>query len=79
MKVALFGYGKMGKEIERQLLDLGHQVPLIVTAQNALQVANYPEQLKNCDRPKSQSFNNGFPLESKDNKILVFINKIQYS
>ena len=49
MKVALFGYGKMGKEIERQLLDLGHQVPLIVTAQNALQVANYPEQLKNCD------------------------------
>ncbi len=34
MKVALIGYGKMGKEIERVLLERGHSVVLIVDIQN---------------------------------------------
>jgi 4-hydroxy-tetrahydrodipicolinate reductase len=35
MKAALIGYGKMGREIERILLERGHTVPLIVDIDNA--------------------------------------------
>lgn len=35
MKVALIGYGKMGHEIERILLERGHSVPLIIDIDNA--------------------------------------------
>jgi 4-hydroxy-tetrahydrodipicolinate reductase len=47
MKAALIGYGKMGREIERILLERGHTVPLIVDIDNAgdLNAAN----LKNVD------------------------------
>lgn len=35
MKVALIGYGKMGHEIERILLERGHSVPLIIDMHNS--------------------------------------------
>ncbi len=35
MKIALIGYGKMGREIERILLERGHSVPLIIDIENA--------------------------------------------
>jgi len=35
MKVAILGYGKMGKEIEKILLERNHQVVLKVTSENA--------------------------------------------
>lgn len=35
MKIALIGYGKMGKEIERILIARGHTVPLIIDIGNA--------------------------------------------
>src|ERR1700743_1672020 len=34
MKIALFGYGKMGKEIEAIALDKGHEIVLIVDTSN---------------------------------------------
>lgn len=35
MKAAIIGYGKMGREIERILLERGHSVALIIDAENA--------------------------------------------
>ncbi len=35
MRVAIVGYGKMGREIEKILLDRGHTIPLIVDQDNA--------------------------------------------
>lgn len=35
MKIALIGYGKMGKEIERILLSRGHSIPLIIDVNNS--------------------------------------------
>ena len=35
MKIALIGYGKMGREIERILLERGHSIPLIIDIDNA--------------------------------------------
>ena len=34
MKAAIIGYGKMGREIERILLDRGHTIPLIIDTHN---------------------------------------------
>ncbi|MFR9651740.1 MAG: 4-hydroxy-tetrahydrodipicolinate reductase, partial [Rikenellaceae bacterium] len=34
MKVAVIGYGKMGREIEKILLDRGHSVPLVIDIDN---------------------------------------------
>lgn len=34
MKIAIIGYGKMGKAIERIALDYGHDVPLKISSQN---------------------------------------------
>lgn len=45
MKVALVGYGKMGKEIEKILPSRGHEVVLKSNRENPL----LPEQLKNVD------------------------------
>lgn len=46
MKIALIGYGKMGKEIEKIALDNGHQIGLKVTSKNA----DYSsDELKSCD------------------------------
>ncbi len=47
MKVALIGYGKMGKEIERILLDKGHSVPLIIDIDNRQNLN--PENLRGVD------------------------------
>ena len=38
MKVALIGYGKMGKEIEKFLLERGHQIALIIDKENSYQL-----------------------------------------
>ena len=35
MKAAIIGYGKMGREIEKILLERGHQIGLIIDQQNA--------------------------------------------
>ncbi|MFW6245911.1 MAG: 4-hydroxy-tetrahydrodipicolinate reductase [Tangfeifania sp.] len=47
MKLALIGYGKMGKEIEKIALDRGHKIELIIDVgnQNDLTIEN----LKKCD------------------------------
>ncbi|VAW23643.1 4-hydroxy-tetrahydrodipicolinate reductase [hydrothermal vent metagenome] len=47
MKLALIGYGKMGREIEKIALARGHQIPLIIDINNPeeLTVGN----LKRCD------------------------------
>lgn len=47
MNIALIGYGKMGKEIEKIAISRGHQVKLIIDVdnQNDLTVEN----LQNCD------------------------------
>ena len=34
MKIALIGYGKMGKEIEKIALDRGHKISLIIAKTN---------------------------------------------
>lgn len=47
MKIGLFGYGKMGKEIESIALQSGHQVPLKITSQNRLEIIEF--DLKQCD------------------------------
>ena len=38
MKAAIIGYGKMGREIEKILLERGHQVALVIDAENAAQL-----------------------------------------
>lgn len=45
MKIALIGYGKMGKEIEQIALDKGHDIVLRITSKDKLAV----EDLKKCD------------------------------
>ncbi|MCD8186786.1 MAG: 4-hydroxy-tetrahydrodipicolinate reductase [Rikenellaceae bacterium] len=47
MKVALIGYGKMGREIERILLQRGHAIPLIIDIGNAAKLT--AENLKQVD------------------------------
>lgn len=47
MKAALIGYGKMGREIERLLLERGHSVPLIIDIDNANDLNT--ENLKGID------------------------------
>lgn len=47
MKIALFGYGKMGKLIEQVALQRGHQVPLIITQHNRENIT--VEDLQNID------------------------------
>lgn len=47
MKIALIGYGKMGREIEQIALQRGHEIALIVDVNNFSTFS--PEQLKNVD------------------------------
>lgn len=47
MKIALLGYGKMGKEIEAIALQRGHTIDLKITEENVLS-ANI-DKLKHCD------------------------------
>lgn len=46
MKIALIGYGKMGKEIEAIALQRGHSVPVKINSSNTSDAFN---ELKNCD------------------------------
>ena len=46
MKIAIIGYGKMGKEIEQIAVSRGHSIVLKVDKDNQL---NYIEELKNAD------------------------------
>jgi len=47
MKIAIIGYGKMGKEIEQIALQRGHEVPLKITSSNLDEMTL--ENLQNCD------------------------------
>jgi 4-hydroxy-tetrahydrodipicolinate reductase len=47
MKLALIGYGKMGKEIEKIALDRGHKIELIIDVDNQDDLT--VENLKKCD------------------------------
>lgn len=47
MKIALFGYGKMGKEIEQIALQRGHEIALKVDVHNAETFLK--DELKKCD------------------------------
>ncbi len=38
MKAAIIGYGKMGREIERILIERGHEIALVVDADNAAEL-----------------------------------------
>jgi len=43
MKIALIGYGKMGKAIEKLALAKGHQITAIVDSQNSIENTNFDE------------------------------------
>lgn len=47
MKIAIIGYGKMGKEIEKIALERGHTVPLKISSKNLGDFSK--ENLENCD------------------------------
>lgn len=47
MDIAIIGYGKMGKEIERMALGRGHQIPLIIDVANAGDMT--PENLSRAE------------------------------
>lgn len=47
MKIALLGYGKMGKEIEEAATNVGHRIILKINSRNANSLT--PEQLKTAD------------------------------
>lgn len=47
MKIALLGYGKMGKEIERVALGRNHQITLVIDADNLVDLT--PENLSKAD------------------------------
>lgn len=47
MKVAIIGYGKMGREIEKILLQRGHEVALVIDVNNAADLN--AENMKNID------------------------------
>jgi len=47
MKIALIGYGKMGKEIEKIAVSRGHEVSLKIDINNPQDLTT--ENLKQCD------------------------------
>lgn len=47
MKIALIGYGRMGKEIEKIALDRGHKIGLTIDLNNQQELTT--ENLKQCD------------------------------
>jgi 4-hydroxy-tetrahydrodipicolinate reductase len=47
MKLALIGYGKMGKEIEKIAVSRGHKIELIIDINNQQDLT--AENLKKCD------------------------------
>ena len=47
MNIALIGYGKMGKEIEKIALSRGHQIKLIIDIDNQAELTS--ENLKKCN------------------------------
>ncbi|RMG76665.1 MAG: 4-hydroxy-tetrahydrodipicolinate reductase [Bacteroidetes bacterium] len=65
MKIAIIGYGKMGKVIEKLALDNNHEVCLKVTSANKNFSA---EELKNCDVAIEFST----PQSAKDNILKCF-------
>ena len=47
MKIAIIGYGKMGKEIEKLALEKGHEIVLVIDYTNQQDLT--PRKLKNAD------------------------------
>ncbi len=43
MKIALIGYGKMGKAIEKLAFEKGHQITAIVDSQNSIENTNFDD------------------------------------
>ena len=52
MKLALIGYGKMGKEIEQIAIDRGHTIELIIDIDNQHDLT--VENLKKCDAARQE-------------------------
>lgn len=70
MKIALFGYGKMGKEIEKMAIERGHSISLIVDEHNRLEITK--ENLENSD----VIIDFTVPEAVKENVFLAFKSKI---
>ncbi|MCB0510808.1 MAG: 4-hydroxy-tetrahydrodipicolinate reductase [Bacteroidetes bacterium] len=70
MKVALIGYGKMGKTIEKILLNRGHEIGLRITSSNLEDLC--VEKLKSCDLAIEFSK----PENAINNYLLCFAAKI---
>jgi len=49
MKIAIIGYGRMGKTIERLATDMGHEIVLKVNSKNAAQYDTKMLQSSGCD------------------------------
>ncbi len=47
MKVAIVGYGKMGREIEKILIDRGHSIAIVIDMDNAAEI--HSEQFRSAD------------------------------
>lgn len=43
MKIALFGYGKMGKEIESYAISRGHEIPVKITSSTPKESADFSQ------------------------------------
>jgi 4-hydroxy-tetrahydrodipicolinate reductase len=41
MKIALIGYGKMGKAIEQIAFERGHEISCIINSENQIESANF--------------------------------------
>lgn len=70
MNIALLGYGKMGKEIEKIATDRGHKIGLIIDVDNASDFNH--ESLKNID----VAIDFSTPSSAYDNIIKCFENNL---
>ena len=92
MRIALLGYGKMGKMIERIAIERGHEIVLIVDENN--RAACTDEQLKQADvaieftmpavavENYKWCFDNGVPVGWKDGMrwwLVAGNNKVDFS
>lgn len=67
MKIGLVGYGKMGKEIEKVLLERGHEVSVIVNSKNPIEQADFSntDVVIEFSTPKAVLKNLHFLIEKK--------------
>lgn len=67
MRIGLVGYGKMGKEIEKVLLERGHEVSVIVNSKNPIEQADFSntDAVIEFSTPKAVLNNLHFLIEKK--------------